>query len=362
MLKSASAVILPRHYSRLSEICRAVSGQEGIEDLLLTLQRANLFVVPLDDEGFWFRYHHLSADLPQARLRQALSAVEINGLHQRAADWYEQNGFVAETVHHALAARDFERAAASVDRIAQDMPYAGQVNLLKHWLGAIPDEVLKAYPRLEIYRVLIDLSQGTLDLSEQSLREKELLLRALPLSPENDRTRVEAMLYLSLFLAHQNPSRAIHLAQEALEEVPQADLFLRISLFSALYRAYGMEGDIDRSELAYLECLRLSQASGHYGIASNTTMVRAFDLCQYGRLDEAARYCQLIIQAVSGMEGKHFYQAGPAYVGLAGVYLERHDLEMAAETLRRGLDLCRQTGQGGLYIGYIVQTRLLLSD
>jgi LuxR family transcriptional regulator, maltose regulon positive regulatory protein len=342
-----------------AELCRAVSGQEGVQELLLTLQRANLFVISLDNEGLWFRYHHIFMDLLQARLHQTLPAVEINGLHQRAADWYERNGFASESINHTLAARDFERAAASVDRIIRAMLYTGQGNLLNHWLGAIPEEVLKAYPRLEIYRILIDLSQGTLDMSEQTLREKETLLRSLPPSPENDRTRVEGMLYLSLFLAHQNTSRAIQLAQEALEEVPQTDFFSRISLFSVLYRAYGMEGDIDKSEPAYLECLRLTQASGNYGIASNTTMVRAFDLCQYGRLDEAARYCQLIIQAVSGMEGKHLYQAGPAYIGLAGIYLERHDLEMAAETLRRGLDLCRQMGQDGLYIGYIAQARLL---
>ena len=141
---------------------------------------------------------------------------------------------------------------------------------------------------LRFTSILLDLSLGKLDMSEQALREKETLIKTLPPSSENDQLRREAMVYLSAFLAHQNTAQAIQVAQETLAEIPVTDLKLRSSLFSTLYRAYGMEGDIDQSAPAYRECLRLAQEAGEYNIIADTTMVRAFDLCQYGRFDEAA--------------------------------------------------------------------------
>ena len=339
-------------------LCEAVTDCQDGQAILQALYRANILVIPLDNESLWFRYHHLFADLLHARLRQRLPVEAIAALHTRAASWYEQNGFSVDAINHALAARAFERAASLVDQAAQTMMFTGQFNTLKNWLAALPNESFHSHPRLEIYQVLIDLSQGTLDMSEQTLQEKEFMIRALPPSPENDRLRVEAMVYLCLFLAHQNTSRAIRIAQEALVELPEGDLKLRICIFSALYRAYGMDGNIEKSEPAYQECLRLAQAAGQYSVASNTTMVRAFDLCQYGRLHEAAKYCQSILDAGARLKRKVFYPAGPSYIGLAGIYLEWNDLEKAEETLRQGIDLCRQGGMDGLYTGYTLKARL----
>lgn len=339
-------------------LCEAVTGRQDAQAIMTALHRASIFVIPLDDEGQWFRYHHLFADLLQARLTQAFPTEAIAALHSRAAAWHEHNGFAVEAVNHALAARDFERAASLVDQAARTIMSIGQFNLLKNWLEALPKNCFHAHPRLGIYQVLIDLSQGTLDMSEQTLQEKENIIRALPPSPENDRLQVEAMVYLCLFLAHQNTSRTIQIAQETLAEFPEGDPKLRISLFSALYRAYGMDGNIEKSEPAYLECLRLAHAAGQYGVASNTTMVRAFDLCQYGRLHEAARYCQSILESGDRSKQKVFYPAGPAYIGLAGIYLEWNDLETAEHYLKQGIELCRQGGMDGLYTGYAQWARL----
>lgn len=341
-----------------SGLCKAVTGCQDGQTILMDLHRANIFIVPLDNESHWFRYHHLFADLLHARLRQSLTTDAISALHVRAADWYKQNGFVSEAVNHSLAAGDFERAASLVDRAGQAMIFTDQYNVLKNWLDALPNEPFQTHPRLEIYRVLIELNLGTLDMYEQTLLEKEKLVKALPPSPENDRLRLEAMVYLSLFMAHQNTARAIQIAQEALDEIPEGDLRLRAFLFSALYRAYGMDGDIEKSEPAYLECLRLAQVASQYGMVSNTTMVRTFDLCQYGRLDEAAQYCQVILDIGARLKRKVFYPAGTGYIGLGGIHLERNDLETAEDYLRRGLELCRQGGTYGLYTGYLQKARL----
>jgi LuxR family maltose regulon positive regulatory protein len=339
-------------------LCEAITACQDGQATLMELDRANIFIIPLDSEGHWFRYHHLFADLLLARLRQHLPAGEIAMLQLRAADWYEQNGFIPEAVNHTLAAGDFERAALLVDKAGQMMIFTDQYNTLKSWLDELPAESFDAYPRLEIYRVLIELNLGTMDMYEQTLLEKEKLVKSLPPSPENDRLRLEALVYLSLFMAHQNTYRAIQMAQEVLDEIPESDLKLRAFLFSALYRAYGMDGDIEKSAPAYRECLRLAQAANQYAMISNTTMVRAFDLCQYGRLDEAASYCQVILDAGAQLKRKVFYPAGTAYIGLGGIHLERYELEAAEDYLTRGLELCRQGGTYGLYTGYLQLARL----
>jgi LuxR family maltose regulon positive regulatory protein len=339
-------------------LCDAVTGRSDSQTILKDLYEANLFLLPQDNEGQWFRYHHLFADLLRARLPRALPADAIADLHRRASDWCERNGLVPGAIHHSLAAKDFERVALLVGQAAQAMIFTGQFNILKNWLDALPKESVLAHPRLAISQILIDLSLGKLDMSEASLLEKEKMIRALSSSPENDRLRLESMLYLCLFLAHQNTYRAIQIAEETLAELPEDDLRLRAYLFSALYRAYGMNGNIEKSEPAYLECLRAAQAAGNYSIAANTTMVRSFDLQQYGKLDEAARYCQSIIEYGDHQGQKGFYPAGSCYIGLAGVYLERYELEKAEETIQRGMELCRVGGMDGLYTGYILKARL----
>ena len=243
-------------------LCEAVTGVQNAQEILQTLHRMNLFIIPLDNSGEWFRYHHLFADLLNAHLRQSLPAEAIAGLQLRAAEWYEQNGFIFEAVHHTLEAKDFSRAAALVDRIGQDMVLSDQSRLLQSWLDALPEEAFHTYPRLEIYRMLFNLSHGTLDMFEETLLEKEKLIKSLPPSPENDRLRLEAMVYLSMFMAHQNTSRAIRIAEEALGEIPEKNVRLRASLFSVLYRAYGMEGDIEKSAPAYRECFDLALIAG----------------------------------------------------------------------------------------------------
>lgn len=340
-------------------LCEAVTDCQDGQAILQFLQHANAFLVSLDNEGRWYRYHHLFAELLQSRLKQAFPKVEIAALHLRAATWFEHHQFFVEAVQHAFAAKNFEKAAALVDRYGQEMFFSEEYSILINWMDALPDEYFRSHPRLEIYRLLIDLLEGTLDMYEQTLIEKEKLIKALPQSPENDRLRRRALVNLSLFFAFQNTTKAIQIAEEALAEIPESDLEMQAYLYSAFYRAYGMEGDIEKSAAAYRESFRLAEITGQYEMISNTTKIRTFDLCQYGRLDEAAEYCQRIIDAGTQKKSKVFYPAGPCYIGLAGIHLERNEMEKAEEYLTLGLEICQQGAMYGLFTGHVQKIRLL---
>ncbi len=341
------------------DLCNAVTGRTDGHFLLERLFNANLFLVPLDDEQQWYRYHHLFADLLANRLRQTLPANAIQGLHCRASEWLAQNDLLDEAIQHALEGKDYERAAFLVEQVARPMMFTGRVNTLGNWLAALPEVSFHTHPPLNLYRVWIDVMQGKSDPSESAMQEKEKMLRTLPPSPENDKLRVELMVLLCRFVALAgNTSRAIQLAQEVLGLVSEGDLASRARAHSALTIAYGLEGNIEKADLAYRECLHLAQAAGYFSLAAHTTMFVAQGQYPYGRLREAARLYQTIIDMGGQAEQKVFLLAGQGYIGLAGIYLEWNDLETAADYLKRGMELCSQGGLDGIFLGYTIKSRL----
>jgi LuxR family maltose regulon positive regulatory protein len=216
-----------------ANLCGAVTGREDGQATLTALYRDNLFVVPLDAEGRWFRYHHLFADLLRARLSQVLSAEEVAELHIKAATWYEENGLIREAIKHALAAKDFERVASLVEQEARSLMFSGQVRVLNNWLSTLPEASFQSHPRLHIYRLWIELMQEKSDISVSALRKKEAILRALPPSPENEQLQVELMAVLCRFVAFAgDTARAIQLAEEALSHLPDNETMLRARAYS----------------------------------------------------------------------------------------------------------------------------------
>jgi len=342
------------------DLCAAVTGRADSAAVLERLFGANLFLVSLDDEQRWYRYHHLFAGLLANRLQRSLPAPAIRGLHARAAAWLAQNGFLDEAVHHALAGEDVARAAALVEQAARGMMFGGRVRTLQHWLAALPEAALEAHPRLSVYRVWIDLMQGKLDLSEQALQEKEDLLRALPPSPENDRLRLELMVMLCRFVAiGGHTARAIRLAREAMARLPEEDLASRARVHSALAIAYDLEGHAEQAAPAYRECLRLAEGAGYYTLAAHTLMMMAQWRGNYGQLRESARLSQSIVDLAARAGQKAAFLAGQGHIGLAAIRLEWNDLQAAEASLQQGTELCGQSGLAGLSTGHAIRARLL---
>ena len=342
-----------------ADLCDAVTGLTNGRAMLDTLHRANLFLVPLDSDGQWYRYHHLFADLLQARLSQTLSASEVAGLHLRAAGWHEQHRFIDEAVRHALAARAYEHVAALIEREARAMMFSGRAGTLRGWLTALPQTAFESHPRLQIYRLWIDLMQERTDLSAGSLREKEALLRALPPSPENERLRVELLAVLCRFVAFSGDTdRAVHLASEALAQLPESEAALRARAYSALAIAHWIDGRGQQSRQAHEACMPLALAAGNYTLAAHALLMRGLSQVDDGRLHDAARTYRSILALGDDAGQEIFFPAGQGHIGLAGVYLEWNVLDTAETHLRQGMALCRQGGLAGLSTGHVHSARL----
>jgi LuxR family maltose regulon positive regulatory protein len=157
---------------RLSpSLCVAVHDQH--EPLLLEeLERANLFLVPLDNERRWYRYHHLFAELLRVQLHQRYPEREIT-LYQRAAAWYERNSMPEEAVSYALAARDFERAARLINDVAEGMLKRGEAATVASWLKQVPDELVRSEPVLSLAYAMMLLATSHFEQVEDYLQAAE---------------------------------------------------------------------------------------------------------------------------------------------------------------------------------------------
>jgi LuxR family transcriptional regulator, maltose regulon positive regulatory protein len=341
------------------DLCDAVTLRADSGALLERLLAANLFLVPLDDEQRWYRYHHLFADLLAKRLKQTQAVSAIQELHSRASDWLAQNDALDEAIQHALAGKDYDRAIPWVEGVARAMMFTGRVNDLRSWLDALPQQAFEAHLHLKIYRVWLDLMQGRMDLSEPALLKMDTILRGLPPSPENDILRKEMIVILSRWVALAgNTSRAIRTSLEALDFLPEEDHASRSRIYSALCIAYGAQGDVEKADAAYRECLRLAHLSANYTLSAHTTMLRGMWQGYYGKLHEAARLYQSIIDLGAQTGQKIFYPAGQGLIGLASLYLEWCQLERAEKALQEGMALCMQAGLDGYFNGCILKSRL----
>ncbi len=343
-----------------AQLCDAVCARQDSSEILSTLHRANLFIIPLDATGQWFRYHHLFADLLRARLPRHFSKAEIATLHNQAVAWYQRNGLPSEAIRQALAARDFEYVARLVEQEARSMMFSGRAGTLRSWLDALPETAVQADPRLQIYRLWLDLMQEKVNLSPRALQERENLLRALPASPENEKLQVELTAVLCRFVALAgDTTRAAQLAEEALSRLAEGEKFFRARAYSALAVAHWLEGDAEKAKPAYDQCLSLALTSGNYSLAAHATMLRAMEQTDYGQLHAAAATYQAIVDMGLQAGQKIFFPAGQGYIGLAGIHLEWNELETAVNYLQQGMTLCRQGGLAGLSTGHTIQAQLL---
>src|SRR5262249_5498037 len=154
-------------------LCDAVREQEGSQAMLETLERANLFVVPLDDERGWYRYHHLFAQVLRSHLQQTSPAL-LPILHRRASAWYEQHNLPAEAVQHALAVPDAELAARLLEPIAFSVIFhQGQLDTVRGWMNALPEALLRAHPLLCVQQASYLMFTNQLEAAEARLEDVE---------------------------------------------------------------------------------------------------------------------------------------------------------------------------------------------
>ena len=313
------------------------SGQETLE----YLDRANLFVVPLDNERRWFRYHHLFAELLRQRRQQSavLSGGEDDD-HLRASEWLEANGHEIEAFEHAAAGRDVERAERLIEGHGMPLYFRGALVPILRWLGSIPTTVLDARPSLWVTYAQALLSSGQNTGIEPKLQAAE---RALQDARTDDRTRdlVGRIASVRAFLVWSPDQVETIIAESrlALEYLDPDNLPFRTAAALNLGHAYVLLGDRSGARQALTEVTTISAASGN-------TIYEILGSIGLGFIQEADNQLGLAVQtyrhAIELAAGLPFPFVCEAHLGLARVHYQWNDLDAARRHGEQSLQLARQ--------------------
>jgi LuxR family maltose regulon positive regulatory protein len=335
-------------------LCDAVTGQANGGATLVTLERANLFLVPLDDRRRWYRYHHLFADVLRAHLLDE-QADNVAVLHSRASGWFERSGEPAEAIRHALAAEDFDRAATLAEVAIRAMAQARQEATMRGWLKVLPAEVVRVRPVLTVGFAGALLLAGEFEGVEERLRDAE---RWLDLTGSEARAAgmvvadeagfrslpgtIEAYRAALALVGGDVQSTVTH-ARRALELSPAEDDLIRASAAGVLGLAYWAGGDLEAGFEAYSECVDGLRRVGHIADIFGCSIALADIRRTQGRLRDVMRIYEHALQA---NEPDRPLVRGTAdmYVGMSELYRERDDLKTATELLVRSKELGEHLG------------------
>jgi LuxR family transcriptional regulator, maltose regulon positive regulatory protein len=331
-------------------LCDAVTDREDGQEMLESLERANLFTIPLDEERRWYRYHHLFSEFLRERLHRTQPDQEPR-LHRKASAWYEHNGLVHEAVDHALAAADLETGARLIEDNFRDMLAHGEATLLLNWLEALPEELVRSRPQLCIPCAWARLLTGQLEGAELCVQDLELMVDAdfppdrheVPSSNEEVAAVSGEAAAIRAFIVRTrgHVSRSLELSRRALGLLREDNFTLRGIVALNLGGAYSMSGDLAAAEAALTEAITASRrANNAFGVLLAMRELAELQVMG-GRLHLAA---DLYRQSLRIAEQRPFPAASLAHVGMGELLYEWNDLDGAMHHLTEGVELGERSG------------------
>ena len=327
-------------------LCDVVTGQPGGKARLEALQRGNFFLIPLDDRRHWYRYHHLFADVLRAHLT-AERPAQLPILHSRASEWYAQNGSMPEAIHHALAARDFERAAGLIEQALPATRQSRQEATLLHWLQALPDDVFQHRPMLSVHYAGALLQNGKLDGVEAHLRAAERWLGEdvgmLPVfADEVDFQRLPglvAMYRAALALIRGDSAGTMTHARRVIDLAREEDNFMRGAASSLMGLAAWTGGDLETAHRMFASGMDYLLQDGYIADVIGGTVTLSDIRMTQGRLREALGNYERGLQLATRHGGPPLRGAADMHVGLSDIYRELNELDLAGQHLQNSLAL-----------------------
>lgn len=335
-------------------LCDAVLGEShaGGQMMLEALERANLFVSPLDDRREWYRYHRLFADLLQLRLREADPPIDVDALHRRAAAWYQAQAMLPEAIQHAMRAKDVETAGALIEREAPIAWRQGELVTALGWLESLPNEARRRRPILSIYLATIQFLRA-----EASSQIEGLLQDAAEADPEGRYAGEVALIRSVLLMYRGEIADGQALAEQAFSRVSAESPFYGLAT-RVLSGFHMMSGDIDAAERLLEKDLATSERAGdRLGLSASLRRLGSLALLR-GELRKAEARYERALELSRDPNGRLWPVAGRIVIHLAEIALERNQLDEADALRSQAAGLLERFLPGWNSETYILLARL----
>lgn len=322
-------------------LCDALTGAANGQEILESLERANLFLVPLDHERRWYRYHHLFAELLRQSLQQSAEESDITALHSRASAWYEANGLALEAFHHATAANDIPRALRLIEGDGLPLYFQGEAIPIRQWLESLPEAEFRARPALWVtYTSVLTMTGRLHDNIEEILQAAETALQdAVPDDRTADLLGQIAANRAMMAVPKNQVETIITQSHRALELLHPDNAPMRTTTTWTLGYAYQLQGKRAAAIAAYQETIAQSQKSGNLmtEIAATTCVgqIQETEL----QAHQAAHSFQRVLELIGDPP---WPAACEACVGLARIHYQWNELAAAEQYGQQGLALAQQ--------------------
>lgn len=346
-------------------LCDAITGTSNGQETLETLERNNLFIVPLDHRREWYRYHHLFAELLRHHLRQHASQKDLAVLHLRAADWCEDNGLPAEAIEHTLQAQDFDQAARLIEEQSEPLLMRGEADTLMSWLAAIPADLVRSRPFLSVTKGWALLINAQFDQVEACIHAAETALATyVETQASTGRTTQEIRGHITAIQAiiasnWGDEAQAIELSRQALDLV-EKDGLLYSTLLMNLGEAYAGSDDVDAARRVFSEAI----AAGKEIENVVPTLVAMSGMgwlhLHMGDLHRAAEIGKRAVQfgIEKGEQKRPVPATGTSYTLLSQCHYQWNDLDAALFYENEAIECCKRWG----HFRNLVDSYLLLAS
>lgn len=333
-----------------SQLCDAVTEQKDSQQILQQLRSSNLFLTPLDDQGQWFRYHQLFADLLHQRLLES-HADEVPHLYLKASRWFEEKDLLAEAIEYALRGSYFDRAIALLESAAEETIKSSEIATFMRWIEKIPEDLVRSSVTLSIYYAWALLIRNGRPQVAESYLESIVLQDSQVIS------RLMAVKSMLSMYQRQYPT-AVSLASQALEELPEDDILFRELAAWNLSAALFMSGDKEGGEAILEEVAEVSRLSGNLLVAVIALCRLALARMQQGELHKPKELFQQALEIATDDQCNMLPVACEALIGLGTIHWELNELDLAHEYLLEGIELSKKWRQQSAIIGYVTLAHL----
>ncbi len=315
-------------------LCDALTDREDSQQQLERLEQANLFLIPLDSERIWYRYHHLFADLLRQKLIQSQGDNLVH-LHQDASKWYQQAGFIQDAIQHAIAGGDHKRTAALLEESWPDWYAPSSQVIWMKWVSSLPDEIVLDRPLLGIAYVQALLNFGQLEEADRRLNDVEnLIVRPDAKLIVVDESQLEMLpASVALWRAYHagalgDTQNTIQYVEQALSLFPEDDFSNRAGLHGLLGLTYWADGDIEKAYQVFSQAVFKNDIDRITGAFVLADMKR-----ELGQLREATQICEQAIKLAEVHDPPMPPGTEITYSYFGELYWEQGELDQASQTL-----------------------------